>query len=67
MSAVNAPKNAKLLVSVVEAAEMRSIGRSTAYRLVDSGELRTVQMGNGRSLQRVRVSEIERLIDARTF
>ena len=60
-------QNAKLLVSVAEAAEMLSIGRSSMYRLIASAKLPIVQLGLGRSHQRIRVSVLERLIDSRTF
>ena len=38
-------KNQRILVRVVEAAEMLSLGRSKTYALVQSGEIPSVRIG----------------------
>lgn len=40
------PKIEPLLVSVVDCAKTLSIGRSTVYKLIGSGELETRKIGN---------------------
>lgn len=37
--------NGKLLVSIMEAASLLSVGRSTIYKLVNSGDLKVVKLG----------------------
>ena len=49
-----------LAVPPAEAARMLSLSRPMIYKLIQSGELRTVNIGRTR---RVPVSELERLID----
>ena len=49
-----------LAVPPAEAARMLSLSRPMIYKLIHSGELRTVNIGRTR---RVPVSELERLID----
>jgi excisionase family DNA binding protein len=51
------------LLTIVEAAEVLSISRSSIYRLFDAGQLAWVQIGGSR---RVAFTEIERFIAAHT-
>lgn len=37
--------NGKLLVNIMEAASLLSVGRSTIYKLMNSGELKMVKLG----------------------
>lgn len=41
----NNSENVKLLVSIMEAASLLSVGRSTIYKLVNSGDLKVVKLG----------------------
>jgi excisionase family DNA binding protein len=50
-----------LLVTVVEAAAILGVGRTTLYQLISRGELRPVHIG--RSL-RVPVAELEHFVEA---
>jgi excisionase family DNA binding protein len=51
--------NPRRLLTIVEAAEVLSISRSSVYRLFDAGQLAWVQIGGSR---RVASTEIERFI-----
>jgi len=51
------------LLTIVEAAEVLSVSRSSIYRLFDAGQLAWVQIGGSR---RVASAEIERFIAAHT-
>jgi excisionase family DNA binding protein len=57
---------APLIVSVAQAATMLSLSREYVYRLINAGELRTVQMGTVGSHLRIRVTDIEKLIESRS-
>ena len=57
------PINARLLLTISEAAAALRISRSSIYRLFDSGELAWVQIGASR---RVISAEIHRFIAAHT-
>jgi excisionase family DNA binding protein len=37
--------NGKLLVNIMEAASLLSVGRSTIYKLMNAGDLRVVKLG----------------------
>lgn len=37
--------NGKLLVSIMEAATLLSVGRSTIYKLMNTGDLKVVKLG----------------------
>lgn len=37
--------NGKLLVNIMEAASLLSVGRSTIYKLMNSGDLKMVKLG----------------------
>lgn len=55
-------KNSKLLVTVGEAAELLSLGRSLTYQLVMMGEIPSLKVGRAR---RVPVSALERFVEER--
>jgi excisionase family DNA binding protein len=52
--------NGRLLVTMAEAAEMLSIGRTAFYRLVMEGQIRTIRIGRSR---RVPMSVLQEYID----
>jgi excisionase family DNA binding protein len=54
------PPPPKLLVSLDDAAERLSIGRTMLYQLVRERQIKTVRIGR---LYRVRVTELERYVD----
>lgn len=56
-----------LIVSVAEAGRLLAVSRNHVYRLIANRELPVVQLAIGRSLTRIRVRDIEALIDTRTF
>lgn len=41
----NNSENAKLLVTIMEAAALLSVGRSTIYKLINEGDLAVVKIG----------------------
>jgi excisionase family DNA binding protein len=49
-----------LLLTVMEAVEVLSIGRTTLYRLMDAGDIRTVRVGSSR---RVPMKSLEAYVD----
>jgi excisionase family DNA binding protein len=53
----------KLLLTVPEAAEVLGIGRSQLYKLVLSGELRTIKIGRSR---RIPIRALDELIELLT-
>jgi excisionase family DNA binding protein len=58
MMTVEAEKPVRLLLTVEEAAEALSIGRTTAFQLIRSGKLETVRIGR---LRRVPVEALRQL------
>lgn len=52
---------APLLLTVVEAARLLGVGRSTAYELLASGELESVHIGRSR---RVPVAAVENYVES---
>lgn len=51
-----------LLLTICEAAELLSVGRTTAYRLIDDGELEVVRIGRSARVPRSAVVDfVERL------
>lgn len=54
------------LLSITEVARRLDCSRDTVERIVDRGELAVVDIGNGRAKSRIRCSELEQWIDART-
>lgn len=51
------------LLTIKEVAERLSIGRTTAYELVESGDLKAKRIGKGRGTLRVRPSDLELYIN----
>ena len=60
MASDSGAKRVPLLCTVEEASEMLCIGRTKIYRLIGSGELRTVRIGRRRL---VPLRELEAFID----
>jgi excisionase family DNA binding protein len=56
-------RTSRRLLTIVEAADVLSISRSSIYRLFDAGHLAWLQIGGSR---RVASTEIERFIAAHT-
>lgn len=54
------PHPTPLLLTVVEAARLLGVGRSTAYELLASGELESVHIGRSR---RIPVAAVESYVD----
>lgn len=59
------PNLEPLLVSVIQAARLMSVGRDHVYRLIASGELPSFELGIGRPLTRIRVTDLHALIEGR--
>ena len=58
------PLGSPVTVSVEEAAMLLGIGRTVAYRLVQSGDLRSVKIGRRRLVVRISIEEyVTRLED----
>lgn len=55
------------LYKVASAAKLLDVSRDWVYTRIKSGELAVVELGYGRKNQRIRASEIQRLIDERSF
>lgn len=55
---IGVDKPARVLLTVEEAAEALSIGRTTAFQLIRSGKLETVRIGR---LRRVPVEALQQL------
>jgi excisionase family DNA binding protein len=51
------------LLTMKEVAERLSIGRTTAYKLVEDGDLKAKRIGTGRGTLRVRPVDLERYIN----
>lgn len=56
-----------LLYSIVDAAKQLGVGKTWLYDRVNAGEIRTVELGDKRSKQRIRADDLQAFIDARTF
>lgn len=52
MFTTSAPEELPLAVSIIDAAELLSVGRSTIYSLLDSGKIRSVKVGTRRLIPR---------------
>ena len=50
----------KLLVSILEAADVLSVGRTTVYELMDTGQLETRKLGRRRLIT---AESLRRLVD----
>ncbi len=55
------PQPTPLLLTVVEAARLLGVGRSTAYELLASGELESVHIGRSR---RIPVAAVENYVES---
>jgi excisionase family DNA binding protein len=55
------PVKAERLLGVRDVCDLLSIGRSTMYRMVASGDLRPIRIGPGKRALRFRLSDIEAL------
>lgn len=55
------------LYSVVKAAELLGVGKTYMYNLVNSGQVRVVELGAGKPKQRVRADDLQAFIDSRTY
>lgn len=53
----------KLTISIIEAAKSLGVGRSTAYQLINTGDLKVIKIGK-RTL--VTVESIRALVDQKT-
>jgi len=55
------------LLSIPEIADRLSLGRSTVYRLVSSGQLQAINLGEGKQHTHIRIreSELERFINSK--
>ena len=62
MSAKNGESGERLLISTSEAARMLSIGKTSLFRIIASGELKVVRMSRG--ITRVPIAEIRRIASA---
>jgi excisionase family DNA binding protein len=51
------------LLKVKDVADRLSIGVSTAYRLIEEGQIRFTRVGSGRGTIRVRPEDLERYIN----
>lgn len=55
------------LYRVTEVQDILGVGHSFVYDLINAGVLPVVELGTGRSKQRVRADDLQAFIDARTF
>jgi len=55
------------LYPVAKAAEVLGIGRTFMYQLINSGQIRVVELGSSRAKQRVRADDLQAFIDSRTY
>jgi excisionase family DNA binding protein len=60
MSTKKGESGERLLISTSEAARMLSIGKTSLFRIISSGELKVVRLGGG-GIVRVPVAEIRRI------
>jgi excisionase family DNA binding protein len=51
------------LLKVKDVADQLSVGKSTAYRLIEEGEITFTRVGSGRGTIRVRPEDLERYIN----
>ena len=55
------------LYTVVEAGKVLGVSRGFVYKMINDGEIRTVELGtNCKSKMRVRADDLQSFIDART-
>ncbi len=55
------------LYPIAKAAEVLGIGRTFMYQLVNSGQIRVVELGNTRAKQRIRADDLQAFIESRTY
>jgi excisionase family DNA binding protein len=55
------------LYPVAKAAEVLGIGRTFMYSLINSGQIRVVELGTSKAKQRVRADDLQAFIDSRTY
>lgn len=55
------------LLKVSEAAEALSVGNDWVYERINRGEIPVVELGDVRKNQRIRDTDLDAFIDARTF
>ena len=63
---MSAAQEAVRLYPVAKVAEILSTGDDFVYSRIKDGSLPAVQLGNGRSKQRVRADDLQQFIDSRT-
>jgi predicted DNA-binding transcriptional regulator AlpA len=64
---MNAMTDAVRLYSVAAVAEHLGMSRVWVYAQINTGKLRTVELGSTRAKTRVRSDDLQAFIDARTF
>jgi excisionase family DNA binding protein len=64
---VSSVTEAVRLYTVLEAAAVLNTGKDFVYGLIASGNLAVVELGTGRSKQRVRADTLQAYIEAHTF
>lgn len=57
----------EVLLKISDAAERLSVSRYWIYRRIESGELPVVELGSTRKNQRIRESDLDAFIEARTY
>lgn len=55
------------LLKVVEVAELLGVGDDWVYERINRGELPVVELGDTRKNQRIRETDLEAFVEARTF
>lgn len=55
------------LLKVAEVAERLRVSRFWVYRRIESGDIPVVELGDTRKNQRIRESDLQAFIDARTY
>lgn len=53
----DSPSERPLLLTVKEAAELMNVGRTTIYKLMDSGEVQSLQIGSSRRIPLAAIHE----------
>jgi excisionase family DNA binding protein len=55
------------LLKLITAADLLGIGLTKMYELVNSGQIRRVELGTTQGNQRIRATDLASFIEARTF
>lgn len=58
---------AEALLKIADAADRLAVSRFWIYRRIESGELPVVELGDTRKNQRIRESDLDSFIAARTY